>query len=81
MQEPLLNKLLFAGAEAEMLYRQQNNHQTGFEYEAAKKFWLRGGYSTENNSFSFGLGLLVKMVQIDFGFVTHDKLGVTSSYR
>lgn len=74
-----LNKLLFAGAEAEMYTGSKLIVRTGFEYEAAKKFWLRGGYSTENNSFSFGLGLLVKMVQMDIGFVTHDKLGVTSS--
>jgi hypothetical protein len=40
---------------------------------------LRGGFSTDNNSFSFGLGYLIKVVQLDIGFITHEKLGVTSS--
>jgi hypothetical protein len=74
-----LNKLLFAGIEAEMSSGSKLIIRTGFEYEAAKKFWLRGGFSTDNNSFSFGLGYIVKIAQIDLGFVTHEKLGVTSS--
>jgi hypothetical protein len=74
-----LNKLIFAGAEAEMSSGKRLVIRTGFEYETAKQFWLRGGYSTDNNSFSFGVGYLVKKVQIDLGFVTHDKLGVASS--
>jgi hypothetical protein len=40
---------------------------------------LRGGYCSDNNAFSFGLGYLVKIVQMDIGFVTHENLGVTSS--
>jgi hypothetical protein len=74
-----LNKSLFTGLEAGMSTGNKLLFRTGFEYEAAKKLWLRGGYCTENNSFCFGLGFLAKIVQIDIGFVTHDKLGVTSS--
>lgn len=74
-----LNKLLFAGIEAEMSTGRKLIVRTGFEYEAAKKLWLRGGFCTDNNSFSFGLGFLVKIMQMDIGFVTHEKLGVTSS--
>ena len=74
-----LNKFLFAGVESEMSTGTKLIVRTGFEYEAAKKFWLRGGFSTDNNSFSFGLGYLVSFVQMDLGFVTHEKLGVTSS--
>lgn len=74
-----LNKVLFAGVEAEMSTVSNLLIRTGFEYEAGKNFWLRGGFSTDNNSFSFGMGYLAKIVQIDLGFVTHDKLGVTSS--
>jgi len=74
-----LNKFLFAGIEAEMSTGSNLLIRTGFDYETGKNFWLRGGYCTDNNSFSFGLGYLVKFVQIDLGFVTHDKLGVTSS--
>ena len=74
-----LNNLLFVGSEAEMSSGSNLIIRTGFEYEAAKKFWLRGGFSTSNSSFSFGLGYLTKIVQMDIGFLTHEKLGVTSS--
>jgi hypothetical protein len=74
-----LNKFLFAGIESEMSTGGRLILRTGFEYEAVKKLWLRGGFCTENNSFSFGLGFLIKIVQIDVAFVTHEKLGITSS--
>jgi hypothetical protein len=74
-----LSKTLFAGAEAEMSTKEKLIIRTGFEYEAAKKFWVRGGFSTENSSFSVGLGYLLKSLKIDLGFSTHDRLGVTSS--
>ena len=74
-----LNNLLFAGIEAEMSSGSTLIIRTGFEYEAAKKFWIRGGFSTNNTSFSFGLGYLSKIARIDFSFVTHEKLGLTSS--
>jgi len=74
-----LSSSLFAGIEAEMSSGQSLILRTGFEYEAAKKFWLRGGFSTEHNSFSFGVGYLAKFVLIDLAFSTHEQLGVTSS--
>lgn len=74
-----LNELLFAGIETEMSTGNKLILRTGFEYEAAKKFHIRGAFSTDNNSFCFGLGYLIKMAQIDLGFATHEKLGVTSS--
>jgi hypothetical protein len=74
-----LSKTLFAGAEAEMSTDKNIVIRCGFEYEAVKKFWIRGGFSTENSSFSFGLGYLMKSIKIDMGFSTHDRLGVTSS--
>jgi hypothetical protein len=74
-----LNKLLFAGAEAEMSSGKKLVLRGGFEYEAAKNFRLRGGFCTDNTSFSFGLGYLVKFINLDLGFATHEKLGVTSS--
>ena len=74
-----LNKSLFAGVETEMSSGSKLILRTGFEYEALKKLWLRAGYSTDNNSFSFGLGCMLKMVKMDIGFVTHEKLGITSS--
>lgn len=74
-----LSKVLFAGIEAEISSGSKLIMRTGFEYEAAQKFWLRGGFSTNNNSFCFGLGYLTKLAKLDIGFVTHNKLGVTSS--
>jgi hypothetical protein len=74
-----LSTSLFAGAEAEMSTGSKLIFRTGFEYEAAKRLWLRSGFSTDNNSFAFGVGFLAKIVKIDLGFTTHEKLGVTPS--
>jgi hypothetical protein len=74
-----LSKILFAGIETEMSSRNKLIFRTGFEYEAGKKTWLRGGFSTNNNTFCFGLGYLLKIAKIDLGFQTHEILGVTSS--
>jgi hypothetical protein len=74
-----LSRLLFACAEAEMNTGRNLTLKTGFEYEPGKSLRIRGGFSTENNSFSFGIGYLVKSAQIDLGFSTHETLGVTSS--
>jgi hypothetical protein len=74
-----LNKYLFTGLEAEMNSESKLIIRTGLEFEAAKKLLLRGGFCTEYNSFSFGLGYREKFFGLDIGFVTHDKLGITSS--
>jgi len=74
-----LGTTLFAGVEAEMSTGRNLILRTGLEYEAVKKLWIRGGFSTDNNSFSFGIGYLTEIVMIDLGFRTHEKLGVTSS--
>jgi hypothetical protein len=70
---------LMAGAELEMTTGGKADLRTGFDYEAAKGFWLRGGFRTYNSSFSFGLGYRTKPAMIDIAFSTHQKLGVTSS--
>jgi len=74
-----LSRVLFAGAEAEMSTGEKLRVRTGFEYEVFKKLWLRGGFSSENTSFTFGLGYLLKSLQIDLSFATHEKLGITSN--
>jgi hypothetical protein len=74
-----LNKLLFAGVEAEMSTGTNLSVKTGFEYEAVKSFKLRGGFSTENTSFSFGLGYRIETFLLDISFTTHETLGVTPS--
>ena len=74
-----LSTTLFAGVEAEMSTAGKLIIRTGLEYEIAKKLWIRGGFSTDNNSFSFGLGYLTRIVKIDLGFATHELLGITSS--
>ena len=74
-----LSKVLYAGVEAEMSTMEKLIIRTGFEYEAFTKIWLRGGFSSENASFTFGTGYLFKSIKLDLGFATHDRLGVTSS--
>lgn len=74
-----LSKVLFAGAEAEMSTGEKLIVRTGFEYEVFKKLLLRGGFSSENTSFTFGLGYLLKSIKIDLSFASHEKLGITSS--
>jgi hypothetical protein len=73
-----LSNVLFAGIEAEMSSGRSLVFRSGFEYKAGESFWLRGGFSTENTSFTFGLGYQVKSVRIDLSFATHERLGVTS---
>jgi hypothetical protein len=74
-----LSSLLVAAFEAEMSEGHRLNLSTGFEYEALKKVWIRGGFCTNNTSFSFGLGYLLNFLKMDLGFATHEMLGVTSS--
>ncbi|HLN55441.1 MAG TPA: hypothetical protein VK207_05590 [Bacteroidales bacterium] len=74
-----LTSYLFAAAEAEMTTTSRLLVRTGFEYEAFKKVLVRGGFCSDNTSFSFGLGYRLDFMQLDLGFVTHDRLGVTSS--
>jgi hypothetical protein len=74
-----LSDALFAGIEAEMSTLKKLSLRAGFEYEASRNFWLRGGYCTEFTSFSFGLGYLTKIARMDFGFNTHERLGISSS--
>jgi hypothetical protein len=74
-----LNSNILAGAELEMTTGGLTDFRTGFDYEAAKGFWIRGGFRTLNSSFSFGLGYRAKPAIIDIAFATHEKLGLTSS--
>jgi hypothetical protein len=74
-----LSSSLFIGAETEMSTGGELIIRTGLDYEAARNLWLRGGFCTDNNSLSFGLGYLTKIVMIDLGFRSHQKLGITSS--
>lgn len=70
---------VFAGAETELSTGRKLLLRTGFEYAATKNFQIRGGFITENNSFSFGVGYALDLLHVDMAFVTHEKLGLTSS--
>jgi len=74
-----INKVLFAGIEAVMCTRNRLNVKGGFEYEAAGRLKLRGGFCTESTSFSFGLGYKMETVHLDISFSTHEILGITPS--
>ncbi len=74
-----LNKTLFAGMECEMTSGSGLVARAGFEYEVARNFRIRSGFSTENNAFSFGLGWVFRKLIFDLGFVNHERLGLSSS--
>ncbi|MDR2887387.1 MAG: hypothetical protein LBV26_05215 [Bacteroidales bacterium] len=74
-----LNKSLFAGAEAEMSSGNRMALKMGLEYEIMRSFMLRSGFNTEFNSFGFGCGYMLRFMQLDLAFATHEKLGLTSS--
>jgi len=74
-----LSRILFVSTEAEISTRNTLILKTGFEFEPVKNLRLRGGFSSENTSFSLGIGYLLRSAQLDFGFSTHERLGVTSS--
>lgn len=73
-----LGSSVFAGAEAEMSTGGKLILKTGVEYELIKSLWIRGGFSSDNNAFSGGLGYRLGFVQLDLGFMTHERLGVSS---
>lgn len=69
---------LYLGAEMVLNTGEQPGIKTGFTYEAAKNLKIRGGFSSPNNSFTLGIGYALKPVKIDFAFITHESLGLTS---
>jgi hypothetical protein len=75
----ILSKVLFAGAETEMSSGNKIILRTGFDFEAASNFFLRGGFSSENTSFTIGFGYLLRSIKLDLAFTTHEKLGITSA--
>lgn len=74
-----LSKVLFAGFETEMISGEKPTLRTGFEYEAGSQLWLRGGFNSENTSFTMGIGCQIKSLKLDLGFASHERLGITSS--
>ena len=74
-----LNKNLFTGVEAELSSERTLLIRMGFEYSAAEKIRFRGGFSSGNSSFTFGLGYQFRSIDLDMSFATHEKLGITSS--
>ena len=74
-----LNNEVFAGFETEMSTEKRMLIRTGFEYEVAGNLLLRGGFCSENSSFTFGLGYHFRSISLDMGFATHERLGITTS--
>lgn len=74
-----LNRQLYASAEAEISTGKSLIIKTGFEYVPWKNLRLTGGFSSENTSFSFGLGYMIRSIRLDVAFATHSRLGSTSS--
>lgn len=76
----MLNENLFAGAEAEMCTESKLALRTGFEYGLKNNLFVRGGFSSRNSSFSFGLGCNFDRLDLDIGFAGHERLGVTTTF-
>ncbi|HPF03010.1 MAG TPA: hypothetical protein PLV06_11845 [Bacteroidales bacterium] len=74
-----LGSTIFAGAEAEMSTGEKLILKSGLEYGVSENLWLRGGFSSEFTSFSFGLGYMLRWLRIDLSFVTHERLGISSA--
>ncbi len=70
---------VFLGTEALLITGKKVIVKTGFQFEAIKNLMLRGGFSSENNSFCFGVGYSLKPVKIDFAFLAHESLGTSTS--
>ncbi len=77
--EKELGRSLNAAAELCMSSGRPLSIKLGFDYEAVSKLHLRGGFSTENTSFSFGTGFTWNSVIVDLAFATHEKLGITTA--
>lgn len=75
----MLNENLFAGAEAEMCTGSTLILRTGFEYGLTDDLFVRGGFSSRNSSFSFGLGYSFDRISLDMSFAGHERLGITTS--
>lgn len=74
-----LGRSLNTAAELSMRSGRSLAIRLGFDYEAVSKLHLRGGFSTENTSFSFGTGFTWNSVIIDLAFATHERLGITTA--
>jgi hypothetical protein len=74
-----LSETLYTGAEIEICTGDKLVFRTGFDYNVFKNIWLRSGYCTNNNSFSFGSGFYLNNILSDISFSTNNKLGITSS--
>lgn len=54
--------------------------KTGFEYQPAKMFFIRGGISSASNMYSLGAGVLWKCFRIDFSSSYHQTLGFSPQF-
>ncbi len=54
--------------------------KAGVEYKAVKEFYLRAGLSTNPNMSSFGFGLNLKNLKIDFSGTYHQVLGFSPQF-
>jgi len=70
-----ISEKLTTVAGIEKISSQKPAFQTGFEYEAAKQFFIRGGIATQKALFSFGAGMTWKCLEFDFSSTYHQHLG------
>lgn len=50
----------------------------GVEYSIKKKYYFRGGFSTSNEIFSFGAGIIIKNIAFDISSIMHETMGFST---
>jgi hypothetical protein len=74
-----ISQVVFVGIEIEKCTGNNIVFRSGFEYEPLNNLVMRGGFISNTGSLSFGLGYKTNLITTDIAFVTHERLGVTSS--
>lgn len=69
---------LYATIEAEKDIEYKNNVKAGLEYFVIEKLAIRTGFSTLNQLASFGLGLKLNQLSVDYALSYHNQLGVSN---
>jgi len=77
--EVKLSRSLSVTAEAELATGGKARISMGLDYSILQRLQVRGGFRSGAEPFCFGLGYRMKMVKFDFGFMIHERLGITSS--
>ncbi|OFY66878.1 MAG: hypothetical protein A3H98_13990 [Bacteroidetes bacterium RIFCSPLOWO2_02_FULL_36_8] len=71
-----IDKLIIS-VEAEKDLDHPSNYKAGIEYKIISALALRTGISTQPEMGYYGIGIILKMFQLDYALNVHDKLGIS----